>query len=121
MSAGYTLLNAAFYGVPQMRERMFLIAYRRELGARSAFRTLPLDELPARLRGLPRRSAQVPQVACSPSALITVEPPEADRCLPPAVTAEEAIGDLPPIMRRDLLASGKLRRGARRFDEPTAL
>ena len=23
---GYTLLNAAFYGVPQMRERMFLIA-----------------------------------------------------------------------------------------------
>ena len=28
---GYTLLNAAFYGVPQMRERMFLIAYRREL------------------------------------------------------------------------------------------
>ena len=28
---GYTLLNAAFYGVPQMRERMFLIAYRREV------------------------------------------------------------------------------------------
>ena len=30
--ARYTLLNAAFYGVPQMRERMFLIGYRRELG-----------------------------------------------------------------------------------------
>jgi len=27
----YTLLNAAFYGVPQMRERMFLVAYHREL------------------------------------------------------------------------------------------
>src|SRR5271157_1602211 len=27
----YTLLNAAFYGVPQMRERMFLIGFRREL------------------------------------------------------------------------------------------
>ena len=27
----YTLLNAAFYGVPQMRERMILIAYRREI------------------------------------------------------------------------------------------
>jgi DNA (cytosine-5)-methyltransferase 1 len=26
---GYTLLNAAFYGVPQMRERMFLIGYHR--------------------------------------------------------------------------------------------
>ena len=27
----YTLLNSAFYGVPQMRERMFLVAFRREL------------------------------------------------------------------------------------------
>ena len=27
----YTLLNAAFYGVPQMRERMFLVALAREL------------------------------------------------------------------------------------------
>jgi DNA (cytosine-5)-methyltransferase 1 len=33
----YTLLNAAFYGVPQMRERMFLIGYRRELGCDVAF------------------------------------------------------------------------------------
>ena len=29
----YTLLNAAFYGVPQTRERMFLIAYHREVAA----------------------------------------------------------------------------------------
>ena len=28
---GYTLLNAAYYGVPQMRERLFLIGYRREI------------------------------------------------------------------------------------------
>ena len=28
---GYTLLNAAYYGVPQTRERMFLIACRREV------------------------------------------------------------------------------------------
>lgn len=33
----YTLLNAAFYGVPQMRERMFLIGYRRELGQEVTF------------------------------------------------------------------------------------
>jgi DNA (cytosine-5)-methyltransferase 1 len=30
-ACGYTLLNAAHYGVPQMRERMFLFAYRKEL------------------------------------------------------------------------------------------
>jgi DNA (cytosine-5)-methyltransferase 1 len=27
----YTLLNSAYYGVPQMRERMFLLAYHKEL------------------------------------------------------------------------------------------
>ena len=32
--ARYTLLNAAFYGVPQMRERMFLIGYRRDSNVR---------------------------------------------------------------------------------------
>ena len=37
--------------------------------------------------------------------------------LPPATTAEEAIGDLPPIYARDQLASGELRRGAPRFDQ----
>jgi DNA (cytosine-5)-methyltransferase 1 len=33
----YTLLNTAFYGVPQMRERMFLIAIHRLLDARVQF------------------------------------------------------------------------------------
>ena len=33
----YTLLNAAHYGVPQTRERMFLMAYRREIAARGSF------------------------------------------------------------------------------------
>ena len=33
----YTLLNSAFYGVPQMRERMFLIAYRREIAESVTF------------------------------------------------------------------------------------
>ena len=33
----YTLLNAAYYGVPQMRERMFLIGYRQELNRDVAF------------------------------------------------------------------------------------
>ena len=34
---GYTLLNAAYYGVPQTRERMFLIGYRREVAEQVAF------------------------------------------------------------------------------------
>ena len=33
----YTLLNASLYGVPQMRERVFLIGYRREVADRVQF------------------------------------------------------------------------------------
>ena len=36
--------------------------------------------------------------------------------LTPAITAEQAIGDLPPICARDLLKSGELKRGARKPD-----
>lgn len=45
----------------------------------------------------------------------------AARCgpaFPPAVTAEQALADLPPIHARQLLAAGKLKRGVRRFDCP---
>jgi DNA (cytosine-5)-methyltransferase 1 len=47
-----------------------------------------------------------------------VTPPETRPGAPAAVTAEQAIGDLPPIDARALLQSGELRRGARRFDQP---
>jgi DNA (cytosine-5)-methyltransferase 1 len=43
-----------------------------------------------------------------------VQPPAPRGKLKPAVTVEEAIGDLPPIT---LHLEGRLRRGARRFDE----
>lgn len=33
----YTLLNSVFYGVPQTRERMSLLAYAKELNAEVAF------------------------------------------------------------------------------------
>ena len=36
-TCAYTLLNASLYGVPQMRERMFLIGYRRELARQVRF------------------------------------------------------------------------------------
>ncbi len=113
---GYTLLNAAFYGVPQMRERMFLIAYRKELAAKATF---PQPQnwlvLPSGYEG--SRGFALGLLNCLFStAHDYIEPPVAKPDLPPAVTAEEALGDLPPIYARELLASGELRRGARRFD-----
>jgi DNA (cytosine-5)-methyltransferase 1 len=112
--ARYTLANTAYHGVPQMRDRVFMIAYWRGL------RITPVFPEPGRWVDLPpgysgtravafknidyaRRGALIPEQCGSPS-------------MPYAVTAEEAIGDLPPIT---LHLDGLLKRGARRFNSVT--
>lgn len=114
---GYTLLNAAFYGVPQMRERMFLIAYRKELGKEVVFpQPSHWIELPPGYEGSRSVALKVLNGLFG-FAHDYVEPPPGGAHLPSAITAEQAIGDLPPIFARDQLASGELKRGARRFDQ----
>ena len=113
---GYTLLNSAFYGVPQMRERMFLIALHGALGAAVAFPE------PTHWINLPPGYEGTRLVAMKNLEFFGRthfhSTPRPSGPLPSAVTASEAIGDLPPIDARALLASGNLRRGARRFDAP---
>lgn len=117
-TCGYTLLNAALYGVPQMRERMFLIAYRVELAKRVTFPAptnwlvLPPGYEGSRAVALNVLNGHVP------TAHDYIGPPVASPDQPPAVTAEEALADLPPINARQQLAAGELKRGARRFDRP---
>lgn len=116
----YTLLNAAFYGVPQMRERMILLAYRRELTDQVTFPPpTHFIDLPPGYEG--SRSVALKALQANGAVLdhSYVPAPKASRTLPAAVTAEEAIGDLPPIDARELLKTGQLRRGARRFDSPS--
>lgn len=117
--ARYTLLNAAFYGVPQMRERMFLIGYRRELGCQINFpKPTHWVDLPPGYEG--SRSVALKLLGeggLFDEAFDYVAPPVAGKNLPRAVTAGEAIGDLPAIYARKLLKSGELRRGARRFEK----
>lgn len=117
--AKYTLLNSVFYGVPQMRERMFLIAYDSSVGAEVSFpEPTHWTELPQGYSG----TRQVALKTLPREDLFTrgglgsryVPPPRPVRSLPPAVTAEEAIGDLPEITAH---LEGRLRRGARRFTE----
>jgi len=100
---GYTLLNASFYGVPQMRERMFLIAYRRELN------------LPVVLPSPTHWMALPPGYGGSRAVALKVlngllrqahdylEPPAPTKDLPAAVTAEQAIGICPPSMHARFL------------------
>ena len=117
-ACGYTLLNAAFYGVPQMRERMFLLAYRRELAAEIEF-PAPTHwlVLPPGYEG--SRSVALKSLkGLLNAAHCYIEPPAASPTLPPAVTAEDALRDLAPIHARELLEKGQIKRGARRFDTP---
>jgi DNA (cytosine-5)-methyltransferase 1 len=116
----YTLLNSAFYGLPQMRERMFLIAYHKTLGE-----VVPAFPVPTHRHELPSGYEGSRAVALKLlNGLFSdvhdyVEPPVAGQETLPAVTAHEAIGDLPVIDARKELAEKRLKRGARHFDVAT--
>lgn len=114
----YSLLNAAYYGVPQMRERMILIAIRREI-ADDVHMPAPTHwiELPPGYSGT--RAVALKLLGGQASLFgghRYCDAPVACRELPSAVTAQEALGDLPPILARQQLEAGTLRRGRRAFD-----
>jgi DNA (cytosine-5)-methyltransferase 1 len=88
----YTLMNAAFYGVPQLRERLFLIAVDESLGVG------PLFPQPTHFMELPRgyestRSCALKYVKSTGSHFAPIR--EASKELPASVTTREALRDLP--------------------------
>jgi DNA (cytosine-5)-methyltransferase 1 len=92
--AKYGLVNAAFYGVPQMRDRVFILAYRNELGI------VPELPNPTKHLELPPGYEGTRRVALKFVDLFGVDAylsPKLDPSLPHAVSAEDAIGDLPKI------------------------
>lgn len=116
--ARYTILNAVFYGVPEMRERMFLIAYRRELGL--PYRLFPEPthwvDLPKGYHGSRQVALQTIKQDLFSENRYFIDPPGVDHSLAvPAVTAKDALSDLPRITKH---LDGGLRRGARHFVEP---
>lgn len=106
----YSLINSSHHGVPQMRDRVFLI------GLHSRLNEVPNFPLASRWNPLPIGYAGTRAVALKHKELLEKHYVEADlgsEDLPPAVSAQEAIGDLPAVT---LHLEGKLKRGARRFD-----
>jgi DNA (cytosine-5)-methyltransferase 1 len=113
----YTLLNSVHYGVPQMRERMFLLALRKELKQTIAFpKPTHYFQLPKGYAGTRRTALKTLEKLADTDSFFQ-ETPLADGHLPPAVTAAEALADLPLISAH---LDGSLKRGARRFTQALA-
>ena len=111
--ARYSLINSAFHGVPQMRDRVYLIAFMRELGCAPSFpKASHHMKLPVGYRST--RAVALRNIDLLAGAGY-IEADEGDASLPHSITAEEAIGDLPTI-RGD-----SVKRGARRFSTSTFL
>jgi DNA (cytosine-5)-methyltransferase 1 len=113
----YTLLNAAFYGVPQMRERMILVAVHRDAECEIVFPS-PTHwmELPTGYIGSRAVALKLISQAQAGASHHYAVPPSGSYDLPPTVTAKDALDDLPPLNAREMLEAGALRRGRRAFD-----
>lgn len=114
----YSLFNAAFYGVPQMRERMLLIAVHREVASSVALPEpthwidLPPGYVGSRAVALKLLATKTAQGGRHHYVEAPLPAPELEQ----AVTTRDAIGDLPPINALTLLKEGVLRRGRKGFD-----
>ena len=107
----YALLNAAWYGVPQYRERLFIIGIRRELGIAPTF--------PAATHSCTIPKGYATSRAGSKDCFPVLEPrkffvdfaPEGQEELPKAPSAWEALCDLPRL--RSHLTRESMPRGLR--------
>lgn len=89
----YTLLNAAFYGVPQLRERLILIGIDESVGVQPTF------PVPTHRIKLPSgyEASRTVALKHGPQGGHFFTMPQPIRDLPRAVTVREALADLPFI------------------------
>ena len=107
----YTLLNASWYGVPQMRERMILIGFHRATGITPRFPTpTHYIDLPAGYAGTKNAARRVLRSEGSAHHRWVGDP---SRTATPATTAKVALADLPPLYALEMYRNGEIRRGAK--------
>lgn len=111
----YTILNTVHYGIPQFRQRFYLLAFLEGLQVEPCFPepTHAPERIPS---GYESARFVALSTLLQPELFISryVPPPAAEGgTLEQAVVVREALGDLPPI--RTHLRT-KMKRGARKFD-----
>lgn len=94
----YTILNAAHYGVPQLRQRFYLIALLDDFDLDPSFPdpTHYIEQSPGYLN-VHLTGVWAAQLELFDSDFRYINPPMPQSHLLPAVTVREALGDLPPI------------------------
>ncbi|MEJ1414261.1 MAG: DNA cytosine methyltransferase [Candidatus Sedimenticola sp. (ex Thyasira tokunagai)] len=113
----YTMLNAVYYGVPEMRERMFLIAYREEVGPMSWFpEPTHWIDLPQGYHSSRQVALKTIKTGLFNGESFYLEPPESHAELAPAITAKQALSDLPKFSDD---SEQKQKKSPRRFDTLT--
>ena len=112
----YGLLNAAHYGVPQMRTRCFLVGVAREADV------IPGLPEPSHKHDLPSGYRGTRDVATKHRNLWEtahfVDTPSPEAKLEPAYSAQEALHDLPRLTSH---LKGELKKAPRRLNEPIKL
>ena len=110
----YTILNSAHYGVPQLRDRMFLIAISDEIDREIRFPEptnwidIPAGYHNGRKSFLKHLQIKIWENSAESGALYYLKPPQARVDLPPVVTAGEALGDIPKLNAIKLFEEGSL-------------
>ncbi|MDO6686726.1 MULTISPECIES: DNA cytosine methyltransferase [unclassified Agarivorans] len=110
--AKYTLMNSVYFGVPEMRERMILIAYAQELNIADVTFPEPTHyiDLPRGYHSSRQVALKTVQHGCDAHHYVELTKPTED--LASAITAEEALIDLPRIPNDHRC---KLRKAPQRF------
>jgi len=112
----YTLLNAVYYGVPQMRERMFLIGLHESIEANIEFPPpTHYTELPKGYHG--SRNVALKNILNNDEQKYYVSAPPVFEKLTPAITVDDALSDLPEMKTH---LQGKMKRGIKKVNEMTS-
>lgn len=110
----YTLLNAAHYGIPQTRDRLFLMAFAEELGTAPSFPD-PTHwiQLPSGYQANRRIMIKKFETLFGGQDAFYTEPPTVGPDLLPVTTVSEAISDLPVLTFH---LEGLIEKGIKHFD-----
>jgi DNA (cytosine-5)-methyltransferase 1 len=112
----FRLVNAADYGIPQRRERVFIVGFRNDIGGNWSFPAATHSEEALRYTKFitkeywERHAIKCP-IKPEPANITLFGPPEKK----PWVTMRDAIGDLPNPMERNDLYNHKFQDGAKAY------